>query len=1128
MEVCRLRSITGSESNQKLQYRDGKEEFTLVINQVNIFVKKKLLDSVSDVTMTAMAEDVDDRFAGIDIDSLLNRAERRPFNYGRKKTLYEAPEFIQRLQGEETVMEGQSLCIDCKVAGFPVPTLRWFKDDEQIIDHPRIHVESDGTGGYSLIIACVNKGDEAAYRCRAENIEGASSSCFFLSVRAKPKSQKKKDSKSAPNRRTVSFPPMFATIVEKVEEEEKQGKELQHLPPSPMTEFYYALTLKSRQSWPTFVGDWAFTKRRTVDDDDHEDDVDELENVPPVANGDIDGRRDHKESQGRVAGDSGVTKKPPLGPKGKDDPSRKTFSKPEGKEEKEETQVKRRRRERDAANKEMTSHKQESDQAESSLRGKKTADPADKKADDRKGAGIGNQEKEDAKAVVKLPLPSALAELDQVDDSKSKYQKMKEELLKMEKDMERKLQAKMKRDEEEKKKLEEKRKQETLAKIEEQKARLREDEARRMELKKQLEEDKKKQEEEERKVAEALKKEQNNNKLKMVGTTGGKGEEAKQETVKRNGPAALAMFQNKLNKPDEQDKKSLKNEAQKTTNKPGDNTSQNQRQPYKSSAPLTPADAMRQREKEQIDNLKQREKQQIEDLRKREQKQLDELRAKRQKFEGKEDAAGNKGVNDVKKTVKAEEKVKTAQEKQKEVEKEKEERAKEKSQISALRGKELKQREELGAREAQQLQDLRMKDIRLREDMRQSHERSDAEEKQKEGEERRKAKEEEERRLDKKKELMRKEQLRRQYEEETRKRQVKAQENEMKQGGEPVIDEEKKVYKRDYSFQDLRKSLESQLGADVINEEEHKYWDDILEKHNYTIADRKKAFDPSLNAEQPPRIRSRRNSVEEADLLKLKRSGSITDLKETYTRSLGRPKKKPLPDDGEKRQKDEMFLKRAASISDLRQQFLEVAHKPPSGAKLLGVPGKQEAEITIRNRKNISDTIRPSEIRQRSKSPTPMPFMNTSASSPSLQQMPESKQLARKQTELMKLAGAVATKRATFLENSAPPTTQKRNFGRDAYGSREIPAYKRAAGWSDDIGNSPKVENANTENARTKQIEKPSDKSPVVSKTGPSPSPPGTIQKTLAPSSTDITARPFLYNSTRTTARSEYIILCNI
>ena len=74
---------------------------------------------------------------------------------------------------------------------------------------------------------------------------------------AKPRNSKK-DSQRSPNRRTVSFPPMFSTIVEKVEEEEKQGKEFEMLPPSPLTDCYYALTLKSRATWPAFLGDWAF------------------------------------------------------------------------------------------------------------------------------------------------------------------------------------------------------------------------------------------------------------------------------------------------------------------------------------------------------------------------------------------------------------------------------------------------------------------------------------------------------------------------------------------------------------------------------------------------------------------------------------------------------------------------------------------------------------------------------------------------------------------------------------------------------------------------------------------------------------------------------------------------------
>uniref|UniRef100_A0A2C9LII7 Uncharacterized protein n=1 Tax=Biomphalaria glabrata TaxID=6526 RepID=A0A2C9LII7_BIOGL len=701
----------------------------------------------------------------------------------------------------------------------------------------------------------------------------------------------------------------------------------------------------------------------------------------------------------------------------------------------------------------------------------------------------------------------------------SKYERMKEELLLMEKDLERKLQAKKKREEEEQKKLEEKKKQETMAKIEADKARMKEDEKRRLELRKQLEEDKRKQEEEDRKAAEKLKAQQN-------GTIGGV---KKDDAARKNGPAALAMFQN-LMKPEDKNKAMLKVDPQKANVKTGETSSA---QPNKLSVPLTPMDAMRQREQQQIDNLKQREKQQIEELRKREQKQLDELRAKRQPPKTEiSDAAKNKDVPQKKQISKAEadiEKKKAEEEKQRAAQKEKEEKAKVQSQIAALRGKELQLREELGAKESQQREELRLKDIRLREDMRQNHMKNEAEEQRKKEEAKKaKEKEEEEKRMDKKKELIRKEQLRRQYEEETRQRQASETKQNTSSQSMDYLDEDKKVYKRDYSFQDLRKCLETQLGGHVMNEEEHKYWDDILQKHNYSISDVKKTFETTAKDENPSRMRSRRNSVEEGELLKLKRSGSISDLRESYTKSLGRPKKKAL--DPEKRQKDEMFLKRAASISDLRHQFLEVAHKPPSGVKHLGVSGKQEAEITIRNKKSVSDTIRPSEIRQRSKSPTPMPFLNTSSSSPSLQQLPENKNLIPKQMELMKLAGTVAAKRASFHEKIAersqkenadtpqppPHVAQKKNYGRDAYGSREIPVYKRAAGWSDDVGKTP--EKVESENTSARHREKSSNAAPAQNNAQTS-SQPSTNPRQNYVSSADITDRPFLYNSARTTAR---------
>lgn len=324
-------------------------------------------------------------------------------------------------------------------------------------------------------------------------------------------------------------------------------------------------------------------------------------------------------------------------------------------------------------------------------------------------------------------------------------------------------------------------------------------------------------------------------------------------------------------------------------------------------------------------------------------------------------------------------------------------------------------------------------------------------------------------------------------------------------------EEEVKVYKRDYSFSELRQSLESHLGGDVMSAEEHKYWDDILEKHAYSISDIKKAFD-KMAEERPARSKARRNSVEETDLAMIKRSSSISDLKDSYTNSLGRPQKKSS--ETPKRQKDEEFLKRAASISDLRQQFLEEVKKQSSPTKLLSVPGKQEAEITIRNLK-ISDSLKPSEVRQRSKSPTPTPLYTPP------QQSNETKPLTRNQSELTKLAGAVASKRASFHEmlsqRTQPDTStaQKRLSyqSRDAYGSRDIPVYRRAAGWSDDVGKIQKP---------TTWTESDQNQSIPLKQNKPEKSEMSGNQDSDKPATASGNVRPFVYNSTRTTARSKY------
>ncbi|XP_064597295.1 myopalladin-like isoform X2 [Liolophura sinensis] len=218
----------------------------------------------SSQTLSNMAdvESDEDRYKNVDVDSILSRVERRPLTFTRKRSLCQAPEFLKRLTGEDTIEEGGSLRLECKVVGFPKPTLRWFHDEEEITNNERYTFECLDDNCYTISIPLVSKCDEASYKCKAENKEGYASSLLFVHVKGKSgsKSPKKSKSDKSPSRRTVSFPPLIPTIVERIVEEEKAEAELENLPPSPLTSLYDGVTMKQKNTRPQFLGDWAFVK----------------------------------------------------------------------------------------------------------------------------------------------------------------------------------------------------------------------------------------------------------------------------------------------------------------------------------------------------------------------------------------------------------------------------------------------------------------------------------------------------------------------------------------------------------------------------------------------------------------------------------------------------------------------------------------------------------------------------------------------------------------------------------------------------------------------------------------------------------------------------------------------------
>ncbi|NWU74222.1 PALLD protein, partial [Onychorhynchus coronatus] len=127
---------------------------------------------------------------------------------------FSPPQFTQKLRSQE-VAEGHKVLLECRVAGNPVPDVRWFCEGKELQNSPDIQIRSESGGLHSLIIAEAFEDDTGRYTCLASNsigsdstsaeifIEGASStdsegeSLIFKSKSgAMPQAQKKTTSVS--------------------------------------------------------------------------------------------------------------------------------------------------------------------------------------------------------------------------------------------------------------------------------------------------------------------------------------------------------------------------------------------------------------------------------------------------------------------------------------------------------------------------------------------------------------------------------------------------------------------------------------------------------------------------------------------------------------------------------------------------------------------------------------------------------------------------------------------------------------------------------------------------------------------------------------------------------------------
>lgn len=206
--------------------------------------------------------------------------------------LLEAPEFVQRMRSYDEAELGKSVMFTAQYRAVPKPTVKWFKDEEEVrpTDRHELDTSSESEGIIRLIIHDVVASDEGAYKCKVENCEGVASTTGYLSVAGKPSPRSRSSRTSGKLSTTecrvsgISTPPLLGPIAEQKSMEEREEMELSRQPPSPLQDFIDSIrrSAKSKHS-PIFYGTAdIFTAHDDIDDMAGEDDAFGNESYTPT------------------------------------------------------------------------------------------------------------------------------------------------------------------------------------------------------------------------------------------------------------------------------------------------------------------------------------------------------------------------------------------------------------------------------------------------------------------------------------------------------------------------------------------------------------------------------------------------------------------------------------------------------------------------------------------------------------------------------------------------------------------------------------------------------------------------------------------------------------------------------
>lgn len=263
-------------------------------------------------------KDGDDQLDEDDFERILSRSTAR-----RLLALFEAPEFVQRLRAYDEVDAGGTVTFAAQYRATPTPTVKWFKDEEEVRATERHQLDDDQSNGIiRLTIRDVVEADEGAYKCKVENREGVASTTGYLSVAGKRSTSLRSGrsggvgTASSKTLTAVSTAPYLGPIAEQKSMEEREEMELKRQPPSPLQHFIDSIrhSAKAKHA-PIYYGTKDLLNGlpgHTVDDDVFDDPTTptsrypadkETESSADIA-GDVDPRYYHRQVPGTAAWNS--------------------------------------------------------------------------------------------------------------------------------------------------------------------------------------------------------------------------------------------------------------------------------------------------------------------------------------------------------------------------------------------------------------------------------------------------------------------------------------------------------------------------------------------------------------------------------------------------------------------------------------------------------------------------------------------------------------------------------------------------------------------------------------------------------------------------------------------------------